>query len=257
MHWERGGDMAYHFMVIMSHYGKGYRIGWHYSSEGKLDKSIINDFMKKLKDNCGDVQFGVHKLSTDSTDLKSVKAKDEFFEDVIFISDMDTFIELVASDRQLSAYDVSKFILTILPSSHLKLQKILYYCYAEFLTRTGLKLFNEPIVSYKYGPVVEEVFRKFRSYGSSIIDYQEDDKFIILPNNTATTPSFIKMITSKQGLVAADSVLNVLKKYGNKKPFELVEMTHRKGGPWDRVYKQGYNQPITDELIIEHHHKTQ
>jgi uncharacterized phage-associated protein len=244
---------AYHFIAIMSHYGRGIRIGWHYSSFEQLDKSLINVFFDKVKKKCGDVHFGIHKLSTDDTSWESVVQKDSFFSDVVVTDDMDIFINYVADDQELSAYDIAKFLLTVVPSSHLKLQKLLYYCYAEFLERTGQKLFKEPIVAYKYGPVVESVFKKFTIHGSSIIDYQEDETFIIATDSTATTPSFIKVAHSEHGLVALECIIDVLDKYGDLEPFKLVEKTHQKGGPWDRIYKPGWNSIISDELIIQYH----
>lgn len=246
--------MAYHFIAITSQYQKGFRVGWHYSSEGQLDATLIRTFLRKVREKCGEIELGIHKLSTDSTDLKSVINKDRFFKDVLFTEDMDDFIDFVASDQKLTALDISKFLLTILPSSHLKLQKLLYFCYAEFLMRTGKKLFEEPIVAYKYGPVVEGVFQRFKHYGSSVIDYKEDETFIIKPNVRAATPSFIKVITSKHGPEAMMCIIDVLKKYGKEKPFDLVERTHKKGGPWDRVYKEGENRVITDSIIKQYHY---
>lgn len=244
---------AFHFIAIMSHYQKGTRIGWHYSSVERLDKDIINTFFTKVKKKCGDVRFGIHKLSTESTSWESVVEKDEFFSDIFVTEDMDTFVDYVSDDQELTANDVAKFLLTIIPSSHLKLQKLLYYCYAEFLERTGLKLFKDPIVAYKYGPVVESVFKKFTIHGSSIIDYQEDEKFIIKTEENVATPSFIKIASSEHGVVALDSVVSVLDEYGDLEPFELVDKTHQVGGPWQRVFKPGLNCKITDDLITQFH----
>ncbi|MDY7044440.1 DUF4065 domain-containing protein [Virgibacillus sp. M23] len=244
--------MAYHFLAIISHYSKGYRVGWHYSSEEQLDKTVMNGFMSKIKRKCGDVQLGLHKLSTESTSISSVVEKDSFFEDVIFTEDMDTFINYVAGDQKLSALDISKFVLTIWPMSHIKLQKILYYIYSEFLVRTGERLFNDPIVSYKYGPVVESVFSRFTEHGASIIDYTEDENFIIAADDMAATPSLIKVITSEHGSSAVDCIFDIMHKYGEEKPFSLVDRTHRKGGPWHRVYQPGKNNVITDESILQY-----
>lgn len=244
---------AFHFIAIMSHYHRGTRVGWHYASSNKLDKELINHFFSKVKKKCGDVHFGIHKLSTESTAWNSVVEKDEFFADVIITEDMDTFIDYVSNDQELSAYDVAKFILTIIPSSHLKLQKLLYYCYAEFLKRTGDKLFKEPIVAYKYGPVVKSIFKQFTIHGSSIIDYGEDETFIITPEKIVATPSFIKIANSEHGFTALDCILNVLTDYGNLEPFELVKKTHQIGGPWQRVYKPGQNSVLSDDLITQYH----
>ncbi|WP_121639391.1 Panacea domain-containing protein [Virgibacillus sp. Bac330] len=246
--------MAYHFLAITSSYSKGYRIGWNYSSEDTLDKAVIKRFLTKMKKRCGDVQFGIHKITTNSLSISSVKEKDMFFEDVVFTSDMDQFISLVASDQKLSALDISKFVLTMLPMSHIKLQKILYYTYAEFLKRTGEKLFKEPIVSYKYGPVVESVFREFTEHGALIIDYEEDENFVIVADDVATTPSFIKVISSEHGSTVIDCVMDTLQRYGDEKPFNLVDKTHRVGGPWQRVYEPSQNNIITDDLILQYHH---
>ncbi|MDQ0412745.1 Panacea domain-containing protein [Mesobacillus stamsii] len=244
---------AFHFIAIMSHYQRGTRIGWHYSSMDMLDKEVINSFFSKVKKRCGDVHFGIHKLSTESPEWSSVVKKDKFFADVFITEEMDTFIDYVSADQELTANDVAKFLLTLIPSSHLKLQKLLYYCYAEFLSRTGQKLFDESFVAYKYGPVVESVFSTFRSHGSSIIDYQEDATFLITTKDIATTPSFIKVASSEHGLVALDCIIDVLKAYGDMAPFDLVDKTHQVGGPWDRVYKPGQNSIISDESIIQYH----
>jgi uncharacterized phage-associated protein len=249
--------MAFHFIAIVSHYAEGKRIGWHYADEEKLDKKIIHEFLAKVKKKCGDVQLGIHKLSTDSVSWDSVVQRDAFFKDVIITSDIETFIELVSQDQELTAYDVAKFILSVIPSSHLKLQKLLYFAYAEFLLRTGEKLFREPILAFKYGPVVESVFHKYKVHGSSIIDYKEDETVCIYPEELAVTPSFMKIASSEHGLIALDCLIDVFEKYGHLSAQELVYKTHRPGGPWDRVYKPGKNAVITDDVILQYHHVIQ
>jgi uncharacterized phage-associated protein len=245
--------MAFHFIAIVSHYTGGQRIAWHYSDEKKLDREIIHDFLMKVKRKCGDVQLGIHKLSTDSVSWESVVKKDAFFADVFVTRDIETFIKLVSEDQELSAYDVAKFILSVIPSSHLKLQKLLYFAYAEFLLRTGEKLFKEPILAFKYGPVVQSVFQKYKVHGSSVIDCKEDEKICIFTDSMVTTPSFMKIASSEHGMTALDCILTALKKYGHLSAGELVEKTHKKGGPWDRVYEPGKNAVITDDLIIQYH----
>jgi len=245
--------MAFHFIAIASDYTSGIRIGWHYSDEKRLNTNKIQSFMKTVKQKCGDIPLAIHKLSTESTEWQSVVDKDSFFEDVVITPDMDKFIELVTADRKLSAYDVAKFILSIYPTSHLKLQKLLYFAYAEFLIKTGKKLFDDPIVAYKYGPVVESVFQKFKVHGSSIIDFMEDEESNIKIVDIAITPTFMKVASSEQGIKAMSCILDVIKKYSSYSAFELVQLTHKKGGPWDRVYRPGQNRIIKDELIYRYH----
>lgn len=245
--------MAFHFIAVTSHYTTGKRIGWIYSNEDKLEKEVIQEFLKRFKRKCGDLQLGVHKLSTDSTEIESVIRKDSFFEDVIFTRDMNKFIDLSAEDKELSAYDVAKFILSVLPSTHLKLQKLLYLCYAEFLQGAGAQLFKDPIVAYKYGPVVEDVYHRFKAYKASKIEVKEDNSFIIGARKTAVTPSFMRIALSLHGLSALQKILDVVVKYKDVSAEELVALTHRAGGPWDKLYKPGENVEMTPDMISVYH----
>ncbi len=249
--------MAFHFIAIVSDYTQGLRIGWHYSSEEKLDKNYINQFLSQVKKKCGDAKLAVHKLSTDSKSWSSVVEKDTFFKDIFITKDAEEFVSLVTKDQQLSAYDVAKFILSIHPTSHLKLQKLLYYVYTEFLLRTGEKLFKEPIVAYKYGPVIEDVFQRYKSNGSSVIDYGEDATITYSTDDVAVTPSFMKMASSEHGITALDCVLAALDKYEDFNAGQLVDRTHQPGGPWDRVYQEGKNAEVSDDLILQYHHIVQ
>lgn len=246
--------MIFHFIAITSDYVQGRRIGWHYASGDKLDKDYITSFMKEVESKCGDIQLGVHKLSTDSSSWESVVAKDSFFADIFVTPDIERFVEQISSSKDLKAYDVAKFILSIKPVSHLKLQKLLYYCYADYLIKTKRQLFIDPIVAFKYGPVVEDVFHKYRYKGSSSIDYKEDEVFFIHAFTTAAKPSFVRIISSNDGIEAAKSIIETLKKYIKCSASDLVEKTHKHGGPWSRVYSLGSNSIITDEIIKKYHH---
>lgn len=245
--------MAFHFIAMLSDFSGGRRFGWHYSSEGKLDTKKIELFMRRVKEECGDVQFGIHKLTTDDTSWGSVIEKDSFFADVIITDSIDDFIRVSSNDKQLKAYDVAKFLLSILPASHLQLQKLIYYVYSDFLLKTGEKLFKEPIVAYKYGPVVEDVFQRYRVHGSSLIDYQEDATFKLKTDEIALTSSLMKVLSSNHGVEVLKSIKETIQKYGALEAFELVEKTHKSGGPWDRVYEEGMNRIITDEYIKRYH----
>jgi uncharacterized phage-associated protein len=62
--------------------------------------------------------------------------------------------------------------------TNLKLQKILYFAQAYYLSKIGKPLFSDNIEAWAYGPVVPDVYKKFRSNKSNpIID--EEDKSVI------------------------------------------------------------------------------
>lgn len=248
--------MAFHFIAIASSYSKGQRIGWHYTSEERLDLGVIKNFMKSIEEECGSPQLAIHKLSTNSLEFSSVVEKDKFFEDVVVTKDITSFTELLKADKKLSASDVAKFLLTVCPMSHLKLQKVLYYAYADFLTKTGKKLFKEELVAFKYGPVIEEIYKKYRVHKSSVIEEKEDDVFY-LHTGLSTTVSFMKIVSSENGIEAMASIIETIEKYSRCSASELVTKTHRKFGPWDRVYREYQNRMIPDEVILKYHYIVQ
>ena len=48
--------------------------------------------------------------------------------------------------------------------SNLKLQKLLYYAQGCTLALKNAPLFDDPIVAWQHGPVVESIYHKYKSY---------------------------------------------------------------------------------------------
>ncbi|MCX6731462.1 MAG: DUF4065 domain-containing protein [Candidatus Parcubacteria bacterium] len=59
--------------------------------------------------------------------------------------------------------------------TNLKLQKILYFMQAYYLAKLNKPLFSDELEAWKYGPVVPELYRKFRRFGNNPI-ISEGDK---------------------------------------------------------------------------------
>ncbi|MDR1135842.1 MAG: DUF4065 domain-containing protein [Clostridiales Family XIII bacterium] len=58
--------------------------------------------------------------------------------------------------------------------SNLKLQKLLYYAQGTFLAVKGEKLFEDDLLAWTHGPVVESVYHAYKAYGYYPIDFDED-----------------------------------------------------------------------------------
>ncbi|MCI8378628.1 MAG: DUF4065 domain-containing protein [Lachnospiraceae bacterium] len=76
--------------------------------------------------------------------------------------------------RVRNAKEVAKYIIAYCGQkgysiSNLKLQKILYFVQAEFLVATGMPCFREEIEAWDFGPVVPEVYRQYKIFGSANI----------------------------------------------------------------------------------------
>lgn len=63
------------------------------------------------------------------------------------------------------------------PITNIKLQKLLYYCYAWYLVETNNKekLFNDQIEAWQYGPVVPNAYHEFKRFGADNISYTEEE----------------------------------------------------------------------------------
>ncbi|MDR1474116.1 MAG: DUF4065 domain-containing protein [Endomicrobium sp.] len=87
----------------------------------------------------------------------------------------------------LVAIDVAKYLLSIVDTaqgqviSNFVLQNLLYFCQGYFLALKNGKevLFNEDIVVWKFGPVVEAVYRNYKDYGSKSLPTNEITEEIV------------------------------------------------------------------------------
>lgn len=110
----------------------------------------------------------------------------------------------------------------------MKLQKLIYFVYRDYLKRTRCPLFNERFETWKYGPVVPSVYDAFKKYGSNAIrEYAlEPGKNYILTVNENSAPTFKEII---------DSVWNRYKHYNG---IVLSSMTHQEGTAWREAYNK-------------------
>ena len=131
---------------------------------------------------------------------------------------------------ELSTYIVSKCIKEDCPISNLQLQKILYYIQKAFLDR-GDRAFSDNIEAWQFGPVVPNVYDQYCGYGAMPISF-----------------SSIKYDVAKEDKQLIDSIVESKRVLA---PWDLVEETHKKGGAWDKTYKNGSgsHEVIPTELI--------
>ena len=135
--------------------------------------------------------------------------------------------------------------------SNLKLQKILYFIQAFFLTKTAKRVpcFYQRIEAWDFGPVIPEAYREYKQYGSS---------------NIPTIRSFIKFdqeniwdiqrINYNSNVIADEdkAMINlVVDKFSEYSATDLVELTHNQA-PWSNAYVPYKNNEITIEDIREY-----
>ena len=80
----------------------------------------------------------------------------------------------------------------------LKLQKLIYFLYADYLKRSNDELFSERFETWTLGPVVPSVYDEFRSYGKKpIATYASDslgNSYIVTEQGISLMDAFISFI---------------------------------------------------------------
>lgn len=113
--------------------------------------------------------------------------------------------------------------------SPLKIQKLLFYIQAWYAANKDNRLYEDDIYAWPLGPVVEDVYHHYKSYGAQ--DLAKEDGLKV----TFTDESFDEDIKS------------VLAVYGGMSAYELVARTHKEA-VW-RKYKGASNKLIPFEEI--------
>lgn len=113
--------------------------------------------------------------------------------------------------------------------SNLKLQKILYFLQAQFLVSFNLPCFVETIEAWDLGPVVRNVYNRYRRYGSANIYLGSLNLENVISNREIQT---IHLIVDRCSQYSAN---------------QLVDITHNQD-PWRNAYYSGnkiiYNKDI-------------
>lgn len=245
--------MVTHFIFMSSSYHLGSRIALDYIVTNLNTQENLKQILDRIVNECGkDVSISTHMLQTDNETWESVQCTDYFFKDVKVIPTVEEFIKLIQKDRKLQGLDIAKYILSKINCTQLKLQKLVYMCFADYLCNTGKNLFTDKIIAYKYGPVIEAVYKKYKKYGYKLIEERAKN---IKIDNKYEMPSKSRILFAEDGTEKLISIEKTLNKYGNLSASKLVELTHKENTPWARTHK-GYlvfNSVIQNDVIKEYH----
>lgn len=118
--------------------------------------------------------------------------------------------------------------------SNLALQKLVFLAHMVNLGEKGGPLIREHFEAWDYGPVSPDLYRRVKVFGSSPI------RNVFHGDPVITDPALLESL---------DEVYNQV---GNATPGQLVRITHRKNGAWDRSYTPGaMGVVIPNEAILQ------
>lgn len=247
--------MVTHFIIMSSAYSLGKRIALDYILDEEKMQDELKDKLDKIIEICGrDVSVSTHMIHAEDKTWESVCKADHFFREVTVLHTVDEFIKRIQKDRKLQGIDIAKYILSKIQCTQLKLQKLVYMCYADYLCNTGKELFKDEILAYKYGPVIETVYKRYKQYGYKPIEKESN----IESKGISEMPSKSRILFAEDGLEKIQNIDETLNKYGLLKANELVNLTHRKDTPWDKTAKRAW--PLTARIenhTIKEYHKNE
>lgn len=135
-----------------------------------------------------------------------------------------------------NVFDVANFFVYVANQNeddqmtNLKLNKLLYFAQGAFLSRTGRPLFSAEMEAWPLGPVVPEIYQKYKICGK-------------MPIQSADT-GFDQSVFSEDEL---EALLDVMREYGQYTGSVLVTLTHQPGTPWRTAADNGQTLiPKTD-----------
>lgn len=142
--------------------------------------------------------------------------------------------------KQYSAIDVADYIVERCaekgtPVSNLQLQKILYYVQLNFLRKFDTCAFSDEIQAWRHGPVVREVYYKYNVFG----------RHAIIPKIIQTT----KNIFLEKDRDLIDKVTDACMRLDL---WELVERSHKVGGPWHQSFDGDFDKIISKEVMAKY-----
>lgn len=133
-------------------------------------------------------------------------------------------MELNKEINQVSALNMADYILVQCGSmSHLKLQKLLYYCEAYHLAYTDRAVLHENFQAWVHGPVCVEVYHALKGNAVLYGDVSYDGA-----GSGSNPVSYIKDALASKQIEIIDDVLSSLSSW---KDSELEASTHREF-PW-------------------------
>ena len=157
--------------------------------------------------------------------------------------------EVKVKDSALSAanYFIDLSLSQGIPLKPLKLMKLVYIAHGFMLASSGRTFLDsrfDRVEAWKYGPVIPSVYHSFKQYGNTPID----KKTVVFVSEDADNGN-ADIQTPLLNDEYAKRVCNfVWKRYKRFSDSDLVYVLHGAGTAWAKVYEDGKNNIIPDEM---------
>ncbi len=183
------------------------------------DPMVMNELLisSTVKDELGEKEY--HRLKHRIIDMLKIEKH--------FKISIDEYLSIGSIDNQEDIFNLCNWILNNYDYenmgekiTHLKLQKLLYYYQGLSCAIYDKPIFNNTIEAWAHGPVIKEVYEKYKIYGYDPIPLPNEK---VKLNNSSLEPLF----------------KNILKHYGELSAKQLENLTHKEL-PWKNA-RRGLN----------------
>jgi prophage ps3 protein len=122
------------------------------------------------------------------------------------------------------------------PTTHFKLQKMLYILEVKSLIHSGKSLIDENFEAWEYGPFLRSVYDKYSYMAACEINVrQKTDRE--LPSDQR------------------NAIINNIDDMAGMNLWELAQISMEADTPWAKVYKKGTQVQIPNQLIVSYANK--
>lgn len=131
------------------------------------------------------------------------------------------------------AREVSNYVLKLATAlgrslTQMSLLKVIFYSHGWYLATYDQPLVKQPIEAWEFGPVIKVVRDAFKEFGKKPItryaeklDLETGELIAVGCTLSPTDEKFVH---------------DIYRLYENKTAFQLSDMTHEPGSPWDKVW---------------------
>lgn len=141
----------------------------------------------------------------------------------------------------VARYVINKSIEIGYPVTNIKLQKVLYFIQKEFIKERGEGCFKEPIVNWRHGAVIEEVYDEYKKYQDVEIRSRQDTYYDIEVDESFQfyydLKQFDKEAINKEDRLIIDKIVG---KYKEVETWDMVKLV-----------KEGYKEAEEEDLYKE------
>jgi uncharacterized phage-associated protein len=141
--------------------------------------------------------------------------------------------------RKVSALQLSHYILSFVPSTQLKLQKLVYYTEGWHLAYFEHSLIDEDFEAWVHGPAIRSLWDNYKGRGNYFSEWS------LKPEYAEKVRDYFKKLLQTEQL---ELIADVLKEYGDKSAYHLESLSHAEL-PW-REARNGYAQSERSDAVI-------